>query len=260
MKTFVLVQRKNHYQLQYSNDNITSVDSSHFDINGKLYERVYGVSHNIDTYSFYSKFRRSDVIRGSNFQVDDTTVDGQAVGAFANVEDFIDAIRQVCFDLSADKRGFINYNDTSTTSVPVALLADTWTDLPNDGLGAQTLKTFSPEGVTELLDVSTGYLDFTELTNGSEAHVRTAFSVNPAINNALLEFRFLAGTGGGVFDFTTSLGRLDDGSGKYYSQTIERSMYMDGSNAIDNPWKLQIKLTSAGTFINLGSYIAISKK
>ena len=32
--------------------------------------------------------------------------------------------------------GFIDYNDTSTGTTPVALVADTWTTIPNDGLGA----------------------------------------------------------------------------------------------------------------------------
>ena len=36
--------------------------------------------------------------------------------------------------------GFIDYNDSSTSSTPVILLANTWTEIPNDGLGAFTNK------------------------------------------------------------------------------------------------------------------------
>ena len=156
--------------------------------------------------------------------------------------------------------GFANYEDTGTTATPITLTNNVWTDLTNNGLGGQTLKTFLPAGVTDFLDVSTGYFDFTELTDGSEAFTRTSFSVNPNLNNALLEFRITAGTGGGSFDFTTSLGRLDDGSGKYYPQVLERSFFMNGSNALDNPWKLQARLSTDGTLINLGSYISVIKK
>ena len=36
--------------------------------------------------------------------------------------------------------GFMDYNDTSTSTAPITLLADTWTTIPNDGLGAFTNK------------------------------------------------------------------------------------------------------------------------
>ena len=44
--------------------------------------------------------------------------------------------------------GFADYNDTSTAGAPVNLLADTWTTLPNDGLGAFTNLGYLPSGVT----------------------------------------------------------------------------------------------------------------
>jgi len=138
--------------------------------------------------------------------------------------------------------GFINYEDTSTTSVPIILVANTWTDLPNNGSGGQTLKTFAPFGVSELMDVNNGYLDATELTDGSEIEVRTEFSVSPDINNALLQFRILAGTGAGTFDLENSLGRLDDGSGKYYAQTVIEKVFANGAIVLDIPLKLQINL------------------
>lgn len=81
---------------------ITSVDNSHFDMNGRLYERVYGVSHNEVTYSFYSKFNPSDSITGAGLRVDDTSINGQEVGDFASIEDFINAIRQVSFDIESE--------------------------------------------------------------------------------------------------------------------------------------------------------------
>ena len=52
--------------------------------------------------------------------------------------------------------GFIDYNDTSTSSTPVTLIADTWTTIPNDGLGAFTNKQFRPiDNTVELMENST---------------------------------------------------------------------------------------------------------
>ena len=56
--------------------------------------------------------------------------------------------------------GFIDYNDSSTGAAPVSITADTWTDIPNDKAGAFTNEGYAPQGVTSLMDGSTGYLDF----------------------------------------------------------------------------------------------------
>ena len=122
--------------------------------------------------------------------------------------------------VTPDKGGFIDYNDTSTTASPLVLVADTWTTIPNDGLGAFTNKTYKPEGVTELMDTSTGALDTTDLVLGSSILVRNDFSVTPNTNNSLLEFRYTLGTGAGAYTLEKLIGRLDSGSGKPYRQSL----------------------------------------
>ena len=59
--------------------------------------------------------------------------------------------------------GFIDYNDTTGS---VSITANTWTTIPNNGLGAFTNKTYKPEGVTEFMDVSNGSIDTSELNLG----------------------------------------------------------------------------------------------
>ena len=71
--------------------------------------------------------------------------------------------------------GFIDYNDTTGG---VSLTAGTWTTIPNNGLGAFTNKTYKPEGVTELMDVSTGAIDTSELHLGDSILIRNDFVVN----------------------------------------------------------------------------------
>lgn len=155
---------------------------------------------------------------------------------------------------SGGKHGFVDYNDTTGQ---IALAADTWTDVPNDGAGAFTNTTYKPSGVTSLIDVSTGYLDFDDLTLGSEILIRNDFTVVPQTNNAQLEARYLLGTGAGEYQLLFWSERLDSGSGEDYQRVTNFPIYMGDSNTKDNPGKLQVRLSSGGTMTNAGSYISI---
>jgi len=161
-------------------------------------------------------------------------------------------------DLST-KIGFIDYNDASTSTTPITLIQDTWTDVPNDGLGAFTNKGYSP--VNELLDGSTGYLDFSELTLGSDLLIRIDFEVTPQTNNALLESRYVLGTAPNDYALPIRSRRLDSGSGTpYSSEKGAFYIYMGDNNTLNGVGKLQVKLSSNGTLKNNGVAIKIYKK
>ena len=108
--------------------------------------------------------------------------------------------------------GFIDYNDTSTGISPLVLVGNVWTPIPNNGLGAFTNKNYKPSGITELMDTSTGKIDPTEIPLGSTILVRNDYTVTPNTNNALLEFRYTLGGGGGAYTLEKIIGRLDSGS------------------------------------------------
>ena len=172
----------------------------------------------------------------------------------------VEIIERGAQGVSPFDNGFIDYNDTSTTASPLVLLADTWTTIPNDGLGAFTNKNFLPKGVTELMDTSTGAIDPTQLALGDDFIVRNDFRVSPNINNALLKFRYQLGSGGNEYSLETNLGRLDDGSGKYYRYSLTTDyIYMGDLNTLNNPIKLQVNLSTDGTLINAGSVIRVFK-
>ncbi len=154
--------------------------------------------------------------------------------------------------------GFEDYNDTSTTTTPITLVADTWTAIPNDGLGAFTNKTYTPKGITELMDTSTGKIDPTELSLGDFILIRNDYIVNPNTNNASLEFRYTLGTGDGAYTLDKRLGRLDDGSGVDYRFSLGvDEIYMGDLNTKDNLIGMEVKLSAAGTLINAGSVISV---
>lgn len=155
-------------------------------------------------------------------------------------------------------QGFIDYNDTTGS---VSLVADTWTTIPNNGQGPFSNNTYKPQGVTELMDVSTGAIDTTQLELGDTIIIRNDFTINPNTNNALVEFRYGLGGGGNEYTLTTTLGRLDDGSGKEYRFSLKPDLiYMGDDNTRLNPITLQVKLSTNGTLINSGSVIQVIKR
>ena len=156
--------------------------------------------------------------------------------------------------------GFIDYNDSATSTTPITLVSDTWTEIPNDGLGAFTNKTYLPEGVTELMDTLTGYLDVTELSLGDSLLLRNDYSITPNTNNSLLRFRYSLGTGAGVYTLEKIVGRLDSGSGiSYRNSLVTDLIYMGDLNTKDNPIKLEVNLSTNGTLVNSGSAIQVIK-
>ncbi len=162
---------------------------------------------------------------------------------------------------NTSQSGFGDYNDTSTSASPLVIVADTWTTIPNNGLGGFTNISKLPSGVTQLMDTSDGSFDFSELSLGDGCLIRNDFTITPNTNNALLEVRYELGNGGGIYTLETILGRLDSGSGKGYRfSLIPELIYMGDLNTKDNPIKFQVKLSTNGTLINAGSAIQVVKR
>lgn len=157
--------------------------------------------------------------------------------------------------------GIADYNDTSTSASPIALVANTWTTIPNDGQGSFTNTAYLPDGVTTLMDTSTGAFDFSQLSLGDNCFIRNDFTINPNINNSLLSLRYELGSGGGVYTLETIMGRLDSGSNQDYRFSLTPQMvYMGDTNTKDNPIKLQVKLSTNGSLVNAGSSIGVVRK
>ena len=183
------------------------------------------------------------------------------VTPYASLSALIDDLKTFFFKTigtgtnTMDGIGFIDYNDASGS---FTISANTWTDLPNDGAGAFTNKNYAPDGVTELMDSSTGYIDPTQTTLGDVLLVRNDFTVNPNTNNALLEFRYSLGGGAGAYTLPTIIGRLDSGSGTDYRFTLRADkIYMGDDNTRLNPIKLQVRLSANATVTNAGTVITL---
>ena len=153
-------------------------------------------------------------------------------------------------------KGFMDYNDSATTTTPINLAANTWTTLTNDGLGAFTNKTYKPSNVTELLDVATGYITPNDMPLGRSLIIRNDYVVTPSTNNQLLEFRYELGTGAGTYTLENIVAKLDSGSAiPYRFSLFPTFVYLGDTNTRDNPIKIQIRTSGTGTVVNNGSVI-----
>lgn len=161
-------------------------------------------------------------------------------------------------NLEGNTAGWMDYNDTTGS---VAVSAETWTTIPNNGLGPFTNTAYGPKGVSQLLDTSTGAIDPTELNLGDIIFIRNDFTVIPQTNNTSLDFRYSLGDGAGSYTLEQQLGRLDRGAGIAYRFSLRiDSIYMGDANTRDNPIQLHVKCSGAATLTNAGSVIEVVRR
>ena len=149
--------------------------------------------------------------------------------------------------------GFEDYNDTSTAA-GLAISPGVWTDVPNDGQGTFTNKSYSP-GVGDLID-SSGRLVFSGLNLGDQVMIRNDIRVTPIINGAFLEWRYQLGSGAGTYYLTQPLGLLGDGAREYEFQFLQK-IYIGDENTRQNLCIPQVRCTEDATFRNLGSVVTV---
>jgi len=89
-----------------------------------------------------------------------------------------------------DKGGFAFYEDQGTTTTPIVVSSDTWTDLTNDKSGPDTLTTYKPSYVSgDLWNSTNNTISLDEVPNGKVVLLRTDFSYNAGSSNQHLDAR-----------------------------------------------------------------------
>lgn len=102
------------------------------------------------------------------------------------------------------RTGYFQYNDLATQSTALVVLASGgFTDLPNDELGGQTLKTFAPVGVTDLWDATAGEFDWSQLKLGDTIEVRLDIVVETSSPNTEIQVELFLGGGTFSIPFVT---------------------------------------------------------
>ncbi len=155
--------------------------------------------------------------------------------------------------------GYVDFNDASTTNTPVTLTPNTWTTLPNDGLGSFSQNQL-PNGDDISLDPSGGVI-LSNMPLHSELKIRMDYTVYPNVNNAFLEFGYLLGSGSSNYRLSRTIGNLPNGAGTPYQQGVTFDfIYVGDTNTQSGFVTPQVKLSTGGSVVNAGMAISIYKR
>ena len=154
--------------------------------------------------------------------------------------------------------GFIDYNDVATATAPISIPnTNTFTKLTNDGLGSFTNKTYKPEDVTELWNVSTNQLDFSGLSLGDQVDIRIDLEVTTTSANQEFDIEIKLGVGGTPYTLPVRTVYRKTASTK--SIVPYFGFYMGDANTIDNIGEIGVKSDTSCTVKVNGWYIRVIK-
>ena len=156
--------------------------------------------------------------------------------------------------------GVYNYSDAETAGTPIAISADTWTLLTNDGAGADTVTTYGIATIPNIFNTVTDVFDFSSLALGDSVDVRTDLTVTTTSPNQEVELEIFAAIGSGN-DYTIPLvtpiifktageHKLIAFNGGFIGETSTR----------DNPANIQIKSDASASVVVNGWYIRVIRR
>ena len=155
-----------------------------------------------------------------------------------------------------ERSGWVTYSDLNTVTTPIELtLANTYYPVTNDGLGAQTEKTYKIFDHGEIFDTTTNRFDFSSLAVGDRVSMRFNCTIDIGGPNqdvdAKIDFAI-----GGSFPFSVPMAHdsyRTDGERPY---GFERSWYIGSADVRDNPAELLMASDGTGTEVtDVGMFI-----
>lgn len=157
------------------------------------------------------------------------------------------------------RMGWVNYADYATSITPQSISATTWTKLTNDTLGAQTVETYLPSGVSSLWDSTNDQLDFTDLAIGDELEFRLNLTVTTSTANQFVQGRLALAVG------HASAYMLNVFSDHYktagtYNISVYNGLYIGNSFTTSNPGEIQIYTDSTADVVVNGWYFKVIKR
>jgi len=125
--------------------------------------------------------------------------------------------------------GFEYISDKNLESNPIALVADTWTQVTNDGTSSSTKRQHLPSGINRIYDTSTNKIKLDQLPTRGWAIFRFGVKVEPNVDNVTLKARIAWTTGGSspfTFYLTSPGALLNDGAGIEYEEQFTLPFYV----------------------------------
>lgn len=159
--------------------------------------------------------------------------------------------------LNRTSLGFIDYNDVTTQVTPISLTAATETKMTNDGAGVNSNSTYKPDTVTELWDVVSDQLDFTDLILGDQIAIRMDLELTTLSpdTDLILSINFGIGDAGA---FQLSVNSSSFKTAGTYKAAPVFIFYVGNAIVKDNPAEIVVEVDKNSTIKVSGWYIKVN--
>ncbi len=150
-------------------------------------------------------------------------------------------------------QGFWDYNDTATTSSPIALtVVGTEYQLTNNGLGANTLTTYRLPALTDIFNTSTNYFQFVGLEVGDTIDIRADIEIVTTNANTVIDTVMELGIGGTAYKLTVD--RQYFKSTGTHKVVFSFPFYLGNTNTRDNPARLLMTSDTLGASVKINGW------
>ena len=144
--------------------------------------------------------------------------------------------------------GFEYVSDKNLENNPIALPADTWTKVTNDGTSGSTKRNCLPEGVTRIYDVDTDRIKLDQLPNDGWLIFRFGVKVLPNVDNVTLKARIAYTLPDGFKFYLQAPGALlNDGAGIEYEEQFTLTFYVGDQETKDGYGELEVRADGTGS-------------
>jgi hypothetical protein len=155
--------------------------------------------------------------------------------------------------------GFFDYNDLATATTPINVTGGAgFVKMENDGLGANTLKTYKPASMTEAWDTVNDQFDFSELALGDMIDIRFDLEITTTSPNQDLELDMFFGVGVSEYSIPIFSGSIK--STGLHEINRFNGFYMGDLLTRDNPAELRLSSPDNCSVVVRGWYIKIIKR
>lgn len=159
------------------------------------------------------------------------------------------------------KVGWLSYENQNIQQV---IPGGVWTTLKNDGAGASTTGArFAPDGVTRMLETSTGRILFDQLSAGDEVYIRHVVNVTPDTNNVHYQFSHFFGQADVGSDRVPAGVRtlLNEGAGVPTNQfLLDSHLFITDQRVVQEGMMPQVFVSNQLTIEYTGCYISVTRR
>ena len=144
--------------------------------------------------------------------------------------------------------GFEYVSDKNLENNPIALVADTWTKVTNDGTSGSTKRQHLPEGVTCIYDTDLQRIRLKELPLNGWLIFRFGVKVIPNVDNMTLKARIKYTLPDGFQFYLQAPGALlNDGAGIEYEEQFTLTFYVGDEDSKNGYGELEVRADGTGS-------------